>query len=105
MVSKSINKNKTNETVKRELLNLLQKCDNVEEQELNQTASNVSNSQEAIVIICRYEGIIKTQNKKPIGYIAKQGNFQKSLKILKTFLIMSAKADQRYILQFHFISL
>ena len=104
-MSKSINKNKTNETVKRELLNLLQKYDNVEEEELNETASNVSNSQEAIVIICRYEGIIKTQNEKAIGYIAKQGNFQKSLKILKTFLIMSVKADQRYILQFHFISL
>ena len=49
MVSKSINKKQTNETIKRELLNSLQENDNVGEQELNETANNVSNSQEAIV--------------------------------------------------------
>ena len=58
MVSKSITKKKTNETVKRELLNSLQENDDVEEQGLNKTAKNVKNSQEAIIIIRRYEDII-----------------------------------------------
>ena len=58
MVSKSITKKKTNETVKRELLNSLQENDDVEEQGLNETAKNVKNSQEAIIIIRRYEDII-----------------------------------------------
>ena len=49
MVSKSINKKQTNETIKRESLNSLQENDNVGEQELNETANNVNNSQEAIV--------------------------------------------------------
>ena len=59
MVSKSINKKKSNETIKRELLNLLQENDNIEEQELNETVKNASNSQEVIVMIRRYEDIIK----------------------------------------------
>ena len=59
MVSKSINKKKSNETIKRELLNLLQENDNVEEQELNETVKNANNSQEVIVMIRRYEDIIK----------------------------------------------
>ena len=59
MVSKSINKKKSNETIKRELLNLLQENDNIEEQELNETVKNAYNSQEVIVMICRYEDIIK----------------------------------------------
>ena len=53
MVSKSINKKKANENVKRELLNTFQENDNVEEQELNETANNVNNSQGAIVKIRR----------------------------------------------------
>ena len=72
MVSKSITKEKTNETIKRELVNLLQENDDVEEQGLNKTANNVSNSQETILIIRRYKDIIKTQNKKTIRYIGKQ---------------------------------
>ena len=59
MVSKSINKKKSNETIKRELLNLLQENDNIEEQELNETVKNAYNSQEVIVMIRRYEDIIK----------------------------------------------
>ena len=54
MVLKSINKKKTNETIKRELLNSLYENDNVEEQELNETVNYVNNSQEAIVMIRRY---------------------------------------------------
>ena len=72
MVSKSITKEKTNETTKRELVNSLQENDDVEEQGLNETANNVSNSQETILIIRRYKDIIKTQNKKAIRYIGKQ---------------------------------
>lgn len=60
MVSKSINKKKSNETIKRELLNLLQENDNIEEQELNETVNNFNNSQDAILIIRRYEDVIKT---------------------------------------------
>ena len=59
MVSKSINKKKSNETIKRELLNMLQENDNIEEQELNETVKNAYNSQEVIVMIRRYEDIIK----------------------------------------------
>ena len=80
MVSKSITKKKTNETVKRELLNSLQENDDVEEQGLNETAKNVKNSQEAIIIIRRYEDIIKTHSKKAIGYIGKQGKLSKKFK-------------------------
>ena len=80
MVSKGINKEKANETVKRELLNSLQENDNVEEQELNETANNANNSQEAVVMMHRYEDIIKTQNEKAIGYIGKQGELLKKFK-------------------------
>ena len=64
MMSKSITKKKTNEIIKREMLNLLQENDGVEERVLNETANNVNNSQEAKRLINRYEDIIKTQNKK-----------------------------------------
>ena len=73
MVSKRIAKQKTNESTKRKLLNSLQENDHVEEQRLNKTANNANNSQEAILIIHRSEDIIKTQNKKAIGHIGKQG--------------------------------
>ena len=78
-MSKSKTKNNTNEIIKRKFLNSLQKND-VEEQGLNKTANNVNNSQERIHIINRYEGIIKTQNKKAIGYISKQGKLFKRFK-------------------------
>ena len=58
---------------------MLKQNDDAEEKWLNETANNVSNTQEAIVTISRYEEIIKTQNKKAIGYIGKQG------KLLKRF--------------------
>ena len=57
MMSKSITEKKTNETIKRELLNSLQENDDVQEQGLNKTASNASKSQEAILIINLCEGI------------------------------------------------
>ena len=80
MVSESINKKKTNETIKQELLHSLQENDDAEEQELNETANNVNNSQELILIIHCYEAIIKIQNKKAIGYIGKQGQLLKKFK-------------------------
>ena len=43
-MSKRIVKKKTNETIKRELLNFLEENDNVEEQGLNEAAKYVSNS-------------------------------------------------------------
>ena len=73
MVSKRIAKKKTNECIKRVLLNQLQQNDDVEEQGLNKTASNVKNYQKAILIVHRNKDIIKTQNKKAIKRIGKQG--------------------------------
>ena len=66
--------------MKRELLNSLQESHDVEEQELNKTANNVDSSQEVMLIIRRYEDIIKTQNRKAIGYIGKQGQLFKKFK-------------------------
>ena len=80
MASKSVTKKKTNETIKREFLNLLLENDDVGKQGLNKTANNVNNSQEAI--LRRYKDIIKAQNKKAIKYIG-------------------SKANQQYILKFH----
>ena len=67
------------------MLNLLQENDDDEEQRINKTANNVNNSQEAIVIIRHYKDIIKTQTKKAIGYIGKQGHFLKMLKDTEIF--------------------
>ena len=64
MVSKSKTKKKSNETIKRELLNSLKENDDVEEQGLNETANNVNNSQEAIAIIRRYMEIIKKKTRR-----------------------------------------
>ena len=82
MVSKSITKN---EIVKRELLNSIQENDDVKEQGLNETVSSFNNSQEAVLIIHHYEDIIKTQNKKAIGYIGKQGKLFKKFKDTEHF--------------------
>ena len=71
MVSKRTAKKKTNENIKQELLSSLQENDDVDEVGLNETANNVNNSQEAIIIIHLYDDIVKTQNKKAIGYIGK----------------------------------
>ena len=92
MVSKSKTKKKTNESIKRKLLNSLKENDDVEEQGLNETANNVNKPQEAIVIICRYKEIVKAQIKKVIGYISKQGDFLKTFKEKKS--LMFVKADQ-----------
>ena len=66
MVSKRIAKQKPNESIKWELLNLLPEYDDVEKQGLNEKANHVNNSQEATVIIYRYEDITKKQNKKAL---------------------------------------
>ena len=63
-MSENITKTKTKEAIKRELLNLLQENDDVEEQGVNKTANNVNNSSEAVLIIRCYKDIIKTQNRK-----------------------------------------
>ena len=63
-MSKSITKRKSNETMKQELLNSLQDNDDVEKKGLKERSNKVSNSQEATIIIRRYEDIIKTEIKK-----------------------------------------
>ena len=59
MVLKSITKKKTHETVKQELLNSWQENHDVEEAVLNKTASQINNPQEAMLVISRYDDIIK----------------------------------------------
>ena len=85
MVSKSITKKKTNETVKRKLLNSFHANDDVEKQRLNKTENNVNNSQKVILIIYCYRDIIETQNKKEIGYSGKQGQLLKKFKDTENF--------------------
>ena len=55
IVSKNVTKNKTNETIKQELLDSLQENDDVEEQGLNKTVNNVNKSREAMLIINSYK--------------------------------------------------
>ena len=77
MVSKSITKKKMNER--------LQENDDVEEQGYNETAKNINNPHETMLVIRRYEDIIKTQNKKVLGYIGKQEQLLKRFKDTKHF--------------------
>ena len=49
------------------MLNSLHENDDVEEQGLNETGNNVNHFQKEILLIYRYEDIIKTENKKDIG--------------------------------------
>ena len=58
MVSKGIPTKKENESIKRELMNLLKENNDVEKQGLNKAANNVLKPQEAICLINRYECII-----------------------------------------------
>ena len=51
MVLESITKKKTNKNIKQEFLNSLQENDDVEEQGLKGTGSNVNNSQKTTLII------------------------------------------------------
>ena len=78
MVSKSKAKKKTNESIKRKLLNSLKENKDVEEQELNETVNRVNNSQDAILITHHYEDIIKTQKRKAVGILLNKEKFLKS---------------------------
>ena len=68
---------KQNEGIKQDVLNLLKENDDVEGQGLTETANNVNNSQEAIVIIPCYEEIIRKNPKKAIVDIGKEGELFK----------------------------
>ena len=59
------------------MLNLLEENNDVAEQGLTETANNVNNSQEAIVIIPCYEEIIRKKPKKAIVDIGKEGQLFK----------------------------
>ena len=65
---------KKNETVKEELLNSL-RVNDTKEREFNITS--ITNSRKAINVIDHYKEIMKTQNKKTIGYVATQGQILK----------------------------
>lgn len=66
---KTTRKKKTNETVKKELLNFLKENNNLEETDLDATIDAITDPKEAVRIIQRYEEIIKTQNIRVIGYV------------------------------------
>ena len=74
-MSKSKTKNKASKSTKRELLDSVKENDDVKI-----TFNSVHNSQETIDLVRRYEDIMKTQNKKAIAYIAKQGQLFKMFK-------------------------
>lgn len=66
---KTTRKKKTNETVKKELLNFLKENNNLEETDLDATTDAITDPKEAVRIIQRYEEIIKTKNIRVIGYV------------------------------------
>ena len=101
MLSKSITKKKTNEIIERELLNSFQENDDVEQQGFNETANNVNKSQEALCIINPYKDVIKTPNKKVIGYIRDQEELFKKFKYTENVF---ENVDQQYTLTSLFIS-
>ena len=53
--------------MKEELLNFLTESNEAGKTEIN--TDNITNSRETIELICRFEEIIKSQNKRVIGYI------------------------------------
>lgn len=65
--------------MKQESLKSLPENDDVENPRLKQTANSVNKSQEVILIIRRYEGVIKTQSKEAICYIGKQKQLLKKV--------------------------
>ena len=65
--------------MKQESLKSLPENDDVENPRLKQTANSVNKSQEVMLIIRRYEGVIKTQSKKAICYIGKQKQLLKKV--------------------------
>ena len=67
------------------MLNSLRENDEDWETEIN--TANITESLETIELISRYEEIIKTQHKKVIGCICKQGEILKKLKKRKIYLI------------------
>ena len=71
MLAKVITRKIVQQIAKEELLSSLREYDAVEEPEVN--IANVIDPREAIIIINCYEEIIKTENKKTIGYVAKTG--------------------------------
>ena len=53
--------------MKEELLNFLTESNEAGKTEIN--TGNITNSREKIELICHFEEIIKSQNKRVIGYI------------------------------------
>ena len=70
MVTRTNAKKKMDETVTQELLSSLKENNEVEETAIN--IVKMIDPKEAIELINCYEEIIRTQNERTIGYIAKQ---------------------------------
>ena len=81
----------------------MQENDDVEEQGLNKTVNNVTNSQETISIISCYKEIIKIKNKKAIGCIGKHEELLKKFtnneNVLKKLLCLKNPPYNQVILK------
>ena len=86
MVSKNVAKKKTHEMVKQELLNSLKENDEAEDPGLNEVANETNGPGETIFRINQYEEIIKSHNKRVIGYVAKQGQILKKFREVEDFI-------------------
>ena len=85
MVSQSNAKKKIYETIKQELLYSLMDNNEVEESGLDDTANATNSPAKAILIIKRYEKIIKRQNKRDVIYVGKDRQLLKGLKEAELF--------------------
>ena len=83
MVAKTISKKKKHETVNNELMTSMRENDAEQDPGLN--IANVIDTGEAIIIISCYEELIKTQNKRVIRYVAKQGHIMKKFRDRRMF--------------------
>ena len=84
MVAKTISKKKKHETVNNELMTSMRENDAEQDPGLN--IANVIDTGEAIIIISCYEELIKTQNKRVIRYVAKQGHIMKKFRDIEECL-------------------
>ena len=66
-------------------MNYLKKNNDLEQKNLDATANSITDPLEAVRTI-RYEEIIKTQNKRAVGYVGKQGQPLKKFREIEQFL-------------------
>ena len=87
-------------TVKKELLNSLKENNNLEETDFDATTEAITDPKEAVRIMQRYEEIIKTQNRRVIGYVGGQVSCYKSSEKQKSFLKMWDNISLNFIVKY-----